>query len=336
MAIDLSPVNDFFSNIKDKLTNPFFGTLILVWLTRNWELVYSIFNFDNNLKLKDKVDYIEKYFATKSFWLELCSNVGLAISFMTIGYILIVLTRVLSMWIEFNLMPNLTKRTVSKNVVLKEQYDQVTEERDDYFKRYEGERNNVRKLSDNYDNISDNYKSTSIKYSDLTTLHEATVEQLETSKKALEYIKTNFDSKTKEAEKLNEYLESSKKESRTYAEDLKMYKWIFSNNNSDIRYFLLSNPEILKICQNLIKDKSIDLFCNVASFYIHGGSIEGEAVTKIQAYNVLHDRSSSLEGLNPMGELIYNYIFKYYTGLNTKQRVEFQSNIINFNFDDED
>lgn len=44
----------FVDNIKQKTTNPFFGTLILVWLVRNWELIYTLFNFDKDWLLSDK------------------------------------------------------------------------------------------------------------------------------------------------------------------------------------------------------------------------------------------------------------------------------------------
>ena len=53
--------SSFFDNIKDKTTNPFFGTLIFVWLVRNWDLVYTVFNFDSDCNLEDKKEFIRKY-----------------------------------------------------------------------------------------------------------------------------------------------------------------------------------------------------------------------------------------------------------------------------------
>lgn len=45
----------FKENIKGKTTNPFFGTLILVWIFHNWRLIYSIFNFDTSSNLDTSV-----------------------------------------------------------------------------------------------------------------------------------------------------------------------------------------------------------------------------------------------------------------------------------------
>ncbi len=33
-------------NVLQKTTNPFFGTLIAIWLVHNWQFIYTIFNFE--------------------------------------------------------------------------------------------------------------------------------------------------------------------------------------------------------------------------------------------------------------------------------------------------
>ena len=38
----------FKDNFKEKTRNPFLGTYLIVWLIRNWELIYTLFNFDQN------------------------------------------------------------------------------------------------------------------------------------------------------------------------------------------------------------------------------------------------------------------------------------------------
>ena len=75
-------IESFVDNIKQKTTNPFFGTLILVWLVRNWELVYTLFNFDNDCTLSDKKQFIRDYYVSKFFWKELLLNIGIALCLM--------------------------------------------------------------------------------------------------------------------------------------------------------------------------------------------------------------------------------------------------------------
>lgn len=148
--MDLSPVNDFFSNIKDKLTNPFFGTLIIVWLTRNWELVYTIFNFDNNKTLKYKIQIIKNHISAKDFLEDLAICAWHAILFMLAGYIIIIITRAISMFVEHNVMPRLTDKIVSEDVISKKLYNELKKERDEYSESFEIERSKVRESSKNY------------------------------------------------------------------------------------------------------------------------------------------------------------------------------------------
>jgi len=149
--MDLTPITDFFSNIKEKITNPFFGTLILVTISRNWDLIYSLFNFDTDTTLHYKLRYISTYLAEKNFLIEILINIGFTALIVVAGYFIVVLFRTLSIWIEFTVMPNLTKLAVSKKVVLKEEYDALKVDRDDYAERYEEQRLNVRNYSKDND-----------------------------------------------------------------------------------------------------------------------------------------------------------------------------------------
>lgn len=54
----MDAINSFFSNIKDKLTNPFFGTLIIVLIFQHWELWFAVFNFDEDCTLTDRLYFM--------------------------------------------------------------------------------------------------------------------------------------------------------------------------------------------------------------------------------------------------------------------------------------
>lgn len=65
--------NDIYEGIKDnfkKARNPFFATLITVWIIRNWKLIYAVFTFDKNYDFNDRVKYLSDYFGGNysSFW----------------------------------------------------------------------------------------------------------------------------------------------------------------------------------------------------------------------------------------------------------------------------
>lgn len=156
--MNLTPINDFFSNVKEKITNPFFGTLIVVWLIDNWELVYTLFNFDNDCTLIDKKRFIWEYYQNRSALLDLFCNILYSITALTIGYILVLITRTISNWFELTAWPFLTKRTVSKNIVHRDTYDALEKERDEYFTISSKTRIDLREITKQYDSLLDIYR----------------------------------------------------------------------------------------------------------------------------------------------------------------------------------
>ncbi|WP_316633808.1 hypothetical protein [uncultured Flavobacterium sp.] len=92
----LEAFSSVLNNYKNKIKNPFFGTFVGVWLIRNWILVYSIFSFDKEYKMQNKIDYINKYFEKKLFWNEFIINVCISFSVLGITYLLLAGSRVLT------------------------------------------------------------------------------------------------------------------------------------------------------------------------------------------------------------------------------------------------
>lgn len=139
-------IESFIENIKQKTTNPFFGTLILVWLVRNWELVYTLFNFDNDCTLSDKKQFINDYYKTKNFWEELYLNILIAMGLMILAYFLIVITRVFVNWIDHKIVPELNLKFVSKLVVSNTRFEESEKQRIDNYNALIIERENLNKL----------------------------------------------------------------------------------------------------------------------------------------------------------------------------------------------
>jgi uncharacterized protein YegP (UPF0339 family) len=122
-------IKDFFNSFRDnivtKTTNPFFGTLILIWLTKNWNLIYSLLNFDPNTKLDDKRAFIIEHFTDKPFYKTLWICVGYTFLIIIITYVLINLTRAISNLYEKKLTPWIYKKTDKSSIVLRDEYDSL-------------------------------------------------------------------------------------------------------------------------------------------------------------------------------------------------------------------
>lgn len=140
-------INSFFNNIKDKLTNPFFGTLILVLIIHHWELFFGVFNFDKTYTLDNKLEFVKDYITNNITLFSIIWDIVHALIYMLLGYLMIVFTRSQVLWVEYWLMPLITGKIISKSVVRKSDYDDVVKEREQYFDQYEEQRNNVRKFS---------------------------------------------------------------------------------------------------------------------------------------------------------------------------------------------
>lgn len=253
--MNLTPITDFFSNVKDKITNPFFGTLIFVWVYRNWDLVYTFFNFDEKTKLDDKIKYFKQYFSNKNFWQEALFNIGFTLLLIIIGYFLIIVTRAFSIFVEFQIMPRLTKQIVSKNTVTKELYDEVKAERDDYSDKYEVQRKQVRVLSRDYDEISENYKKSSTRIAEQSTrintleneANEFAGRLNEERNKRLDQEQINID----EVTRLNEEI---KRLQRDYSDKSLQDSDLIENLREALRNATVNNKNIAEHFDNLEKE----------------------------------------------------------------------------------
>lgn len=146
--------NSFFQNVKDKLTSPFFGTLSFILIFHHWEFWYTLFNFDKNCTLSEKVSILRLMSSREFSFKELALDAVFAIIFVIGGYVVIFLTRALSLAFDHRIMTWLTRQVVSKNVVLLETHKNVVAERDEYADKYEEQRRSVRSMSKDNDDQS--------------------------------------------------------------------------------------------------------------------------------------------------------------------------------------
>ena len=196
-------ISSFFDNLKQKTTNPFFGTLIFVWLIRNWELVYTLFNFDNDCDLSDKKHFIIDYYTSRNVWIELLSNVGFSLLLMIFAYLLLVLTRVFVNWVEHKIIPELNLKFVSKLVVNTSRYEESEKQRIENYNSLVAERENMNKLELKNSELKNTLSSLSLEL----TKSEIGIKNLESEKvelitqnKNLESSKNTFEANLKISE----------------------------------------------------------------------------------------------------------------------------------------
>ena len=105
----------FRDNFKEKTTNPFLGTYLIIWMIRNWELVYSLFNFDSQDTLEIKVEFIKEYYKNNSFIEGVFWNIVWTFGILIITFILLNISRAIVNLFEKQLKPWIYKLTDSKS-----------------------------------------------------------------------------------------------------------------------------------------------------------------------------------------------------------------------------
>lgn len=115
-------LNSIFDNIKERTTNPFLGTLVVVWVIHNWKLVYSLFYFDGNFKLNDRLLYIDKSFEGTSFTFNLFIVVFITVLVLVLTYCMLALSRLITDAYDKIVLPYLSKLTDKTSIVTKTQY----------------------------------------------------------------------------------------------------------------------------------------------------------------------------------------------------------------------
>ncbi|MDT0295930.1 hypothetical protein ACFQ3R_11380 [Mesonia ostreae] len=136
----------FRDNFKEKTRNPFLGTYLIVWIIRNWELIYTIFNFDKNYQLKDKVDFIKTYYSEQSFIGNLLTTALWAFGLLILTYLLLAISRLITNFSEKQITPWIYKITDSKSIVLKETFENLRIENTRIETKLEIERENKKRL----------------------------------------------------------------------------------------------------------------------------------------------------------------------------------------------
>jgi hypothetical protein len=301
-------INSFFTNIKDKLTNPFFGTLILVLIFHHWELWFSLFNFDNDCTLGDKIIFIKTYLESNLTLSLFAWNVTQAIFFMFVGYLVIVGTRSLVMWVEFWLMPFITGKIVNKNVVRKSEFDDVVKEREEYFDQYEEQRKNVRIFSKTIDEQTQQIKLKDENLLEQSIAISKSIEDLEITNKKLDNLKSEHKTQTQKTNELSTSFDNLQKENVIKIKQLEIFKSLFFSQESKSFYSTIDKfpPEIIDKVNELKNENKWRTFKHVGNFFQKGGSMGGEQLSEMIEKGIAFERNMG-EDFTPIGNIIWHY-----------------------------
>ncbi len=216
--------SSFFQNVKDRLTNPFFFTFLLVILIHHWEFWYIVFNIDAELLLNDKLSLmkaaVESTFSWKVLFIDLCWTLLAVIA----GYAIVILSRSLSLGIEHRAMPKITQLVIDKKIVLKEFHDQVARERDTLFSENENLKVKIRALTVEKDQFIDDLKNERI-----------------ISNQKKDELKTRTD-----------YIEGILKDSDSLKAEISVYKDILDEQSADYEKKNNISSEIIDDANNAI------------------------------------------------------------------------------------
>jgi hypothetical protein len=116
-------VSSFKENAVQKSKNPILGTYMIVWSIRNWNLMYSILNFDTDTKLKFKVDFISHYYSNVNLLFELGTNLFYSILILIVSFIVINLSRFIVNFFETTVTPWVYKISDKSSIVPKIDYE---------------------------------------------------------------------------------------------------------------------------------------------------------------------------------------------------------------------
>lgn len=147
----------FASSLKDniiqKSTNPFLGTLILVWIFHNWKLVFTLFNFEESWTLEQKWEFIGAYLEPMRFSTDLIRCITIATAVLFITYFLLNMSRLIVNFYEKIVSPWIYQATDKSSIVLKSQYKLIEKERDLLEQRLEEERSRRVQMQNELDKL---------------------------------------------------------------------------------------------------------------------------------------------------------------------------------------
>lgn len=144
-------IESTYDSVKDKLKNPFYGTLFIIWVIRNREFIYNVF-FNEDCSSDERLEIIRHQFLNWDSFLKLIGTILISLGLMVLIYISLNLSRFIIEFSERVLKPRIQKLFSETSIVSREEYESVIKQRDHYLKRYNEENKEKLRLQEELDN----------------------------------------------------------------------------------------------------------------------------------------------------------------------------------------
>jgi hypothetical protein len=237
----------FTENIKTKTTNPFFGTLILVWIFDNWRLIYSFFNFAPTMNLESRKAFLSTYLDPQNFLPNLIQCIGVTVLVLIGSYILLNFSRLIVNFFEKVITPLMYKWTDRSSIVLKKDYLILSTEKERFEKKYELERETRLKLQDEYEKLEIKLR---------TKEQQKPINGKQPEKKSTKYSELIKDQKNLEAfNKMTDVILNKRHVSDSETTDLMLRLNLVEKGDSDFngRYSYALTPEGQKLREYVLE-----------------------------------------------------------------------------------
>jgi hypothetical protein len=130
----------FKDNIKEKTTNPFLGTLIIVWIIHNYLNLYKLLFSGKELDFESKVIVLNRLLNPRSFLLNLFECIAVSVLVLISTYFLLNLSRLIINFYEKIITPWIYKITDKSSIVLKKDFEKSEYEKEKIQIKFESER----------------------------------------------------------------------------------------------------------------------------------------------------------------------------------------------------
>jgi len=145
-------VESTYDSFKDKLKNPFYGTLFIVWIIRNREFIYNVF-FHDNLTSDQRLAIIRNQFLSWNSIFSFLLTILISLGLMILIYASLNLSRFIVEFSERKLKPWIQQLFNKTSIVSREDYIVMEGERDYFQKKHNDERTERIKLQREIDEI---------------------------------------------------------------------------------------------------------------------------------------------------------------------------------------
>ena len=189
----MESIKSSFENLYERFKNPFLNSFLIVLIIYNWQLLFTLLNFDDLEDRAERISIILKLVGKPSLWDligEFCIITGYALLLIFLyslfSNISLGLTTAFNRWVK----PFILKLIDQNEIISKEDYDELKGNLDRLTNRYEESRklltasqeSNDRQLNNKNIEIGELKSELSIKS---TKLSETSTELSETSKKLI-------------------------------------------------------------------------------------------------------------------------------------------------------